>query len=64
VGFEAEAHELLGRRCRRDMVQDGVRELPWDERGIVGLLAGKMKEMEVVCSCHLEVRKEFEHEAH
>nr|GEX52870.1 hypothetical protein [Tanacetum cinerariifolium] len=25
-----------------DLVQDGVRELPWDERGIVGLLAGKM----------------------
>nr|GEX73617.1 hypothetical protein [Tanacetum cinerariifolium] len=42
VGFEAWAHGVLGRRCRRDMVQDGVRELTWDERGIVGLLAGKM----------------------
>nr|GEX35796.1 reverse transcriptase zinc-binding domain-containing protein [Tanacetum cinerariifolium] len=42
VGFEAGAHGVLGRRCRKDMVQDGVRELPWDKRGIVGLLAGKM----------------------
>nr|GEU68067.1 hypothetical protein [Tanacetum cinerariifolium] len=42
VGFKAGAHGVLGRRCRRDMVQDGVRELPWDERGIVGLLAGKI----------------------
>nr|GEW33025.1 hypothetical protein [Tanacetum cinerariifolium] len=42
VGFKAGAHGVLRRRCRRDLVQDGVWELPWDERGIVGLLAGKM----------------------
>nr|GEW60661.1 reverse transcriptase domain-containing protein [Tanacetum cinerariifolium] len=34
VGFKAGAHGVLGKRCRRDMVQYGVWELPWDERGI------------------------------